>query len=443
MRKTIYLLVLFLVPIIPLSNGYANTCSGSQNTTLTWSGYNTGVSAPIIVWIHGGGWYQGCAEKEKNILEQYKQDAHSILSVHYDLINFNQTPYVDIYYFSNVINDIKEQIKLYNGGNRDIYLLGSSAGAHLALMLALQHGNELNIKKVMAYSALTDFGTLQTNLTQLSAIASTMSLANRNDSPFKTLLNNSSPSSYLKTIEFFVIHSVKDQVIPFNTQAAPFFSLAKEKGLNINGLWLNSAQHSAFKIAGTKEVIIQKTECFFFNKNCIINNTYNYKKPIISIINPVTKEYQAQFTGSQTFSESFSARILNVSPSQPAYACLEKYEAKENSLPALNCHITGSILPSSSSCFDNNGIINLENWVDIKGRHQNNPSNDKIWHIANYQNGMIWENNAKPSHTGEAQTHIAKMYWSNAPLFTTMNKDDQSISDFELITGCRKYIYAP
>lgn len=115
---------------------------------------NEGPSAskPVMVSIHGGGWYAG----DKNNFDEYKPKFFNELGMIYVSINYrlcrpysttNDGVYGDwdvtrvkfptnVQDCANALKWIRDNISNYGGNPNNINLLGHSAGAHLALLLS-------------------------------------------------------------------------------------------------------------------------------------------------------------------------------------------------------------------------------------------------------------------------------------------------------------------
>ena len=94
--------------------------------------------APIVVWIHGGGWRRG----DKRMVSSkpaYFCNRGMILAS----INYRLTPATDVRGEATDVADaihwLVEHAKEYGGDPKQIILIGHSAGAHLAALVATDH----------------------------------------------------------------------------------------------------------------------------------------------------------------------------------------------------------------------------------------------------------------------------------------------------------------
>lgn len=94
--------------------------------------------APIIVWIHGGGWRRG-DKRMVSAKPAYFCDRGMILAS----INYRLRPTTDFRGqatdVANAVRWLVEHAKEYGGDPKRIILIGHSAGAHLAALVATDH----------------------------------------------------------------------------------------------------------------------------------------------------------------------------------------------------------------------------------------------------------------------------------------------------------------
>lgn len=112
----------------------------------------SGGSRPVMVCIHGGGWFQG----DKNTFEDYKPKFFNELGMVFVNVNYrlckpysttNDNVYADwdvnrvkfpvpVQDCANALKWIQDNISDYGGDPSNINLIGHSSGAHLALLLS-------------------------------------------------------------------------------------------------------------------------------------------------------------------------------------------------------------------------------------------------------------------------------------------------------------------
>jgi acetyl esterase/lipase len=94
--------------------------------------------APIVVWIHGGGWRHG-DKRMVSAKPAYFCDRGMMLAS----INYRLTPAADVRGEATDVADairwLVDHAQEYDGDPRQIILLGHSAGAHLAALIATDH----------------------------------------------------------------------------------------------------------------------------------------------------------------------------------------------------------------------------------------------------------------------------------------------------------------
>lgn len=156
--KFIFIYIVIALYGCSSDNYYPEIISGNiQKYTIFYGEYsknqldiyttNTTAYAPVVVFIHGGGWYSG--DKSDWNLPQIKCFAQR----HYVSIsmNYRLTPEVThpqhIQDVAQAIKWIEQHIKKYGGDSSNLILIGHSAGAHLA---ALAVTNQKYLKQASA-----------------------------------------------------------------------------------------------------------------------------------------------------------------------------------------------------------------------------------------------------------------------------------------------------
>lgn len=111
----------------------------------------------VFVMVHGGGWNAGDKADFKasyDWLYQVFPNA-AIININYRLGTLGEPGY------DMQIDDIKKAIteirKPYYNVGKDLFMVGSSAGGHLAMMYAYRHDTELKVKGVCNFVGPVDF----------------------------------------------------------------------------------------------------------------------------------------------------------------------------------------------------------------------------------------------------------------------------------------------
>ena len=98
--------------------------------------------APVIVYVHGGAWIGGFKEslnfnRFNQAINTLRESGYAIVSVNYTLGKPNKSPFPDcIKDASDAVSWLTQNSALYNFDVLNIGLIGESAGAHIAMMLA-------------------------------------------------------------------------------------------------------------------------------------------------------------------------------------------------------------------------------------------------------------------------------------------------------------------
>jgi len=190
---------------------------------------------PVVVFIHGGGWANGDKNATMYMAFNAAKKGFVGVSISYRLISEGT--------FTNCIEDVKEALRFLKSKQNElpidvdrIGVWGYSAGAHLALMIALSpketfHSNTYNnydskIKTVMAVSAPTDFVSLQKERGSVRMFSESQ---NKN----LEFLKEVSPLTFINKnqIPVFMLHGTADPVVP-PYHYLNFENKCKEEGLD-------------------------------------------------------------------------------------------------------------------------------------------------------------------------------------------------------------------
>ena len=158
-------------------------------------------SAPVMIFVHGGGWYRGDKDRVYVMPQAYNELGFILISINYRLIP--EVTVVDqMHDLARAAAWTKENIGKYGGEPTRIFLMGHSAGAHLVSLLGTDEtylqaeGLALaDIKGIISLDTQTyDLATLVANLPEGSGEAYTDAFGT--DPEF---LEKMSPLSHVET----------------------------------------------------------------------------------------------------------------------------------------------------------------------------------------------------------------------------------------------------
>ena len=123
--------------------------SQSLDVYLPTSNHRAGY--PVVIYIHGGAWITGTKEainfnRFNSAINELREKGYVIISPDYTLARNGKSP------FPQCINDMYDAIEWVKGNAAtyrfdldNIGLIGESAGAHLAMMIAFGHPGDFNL----------------------------------------------------------------------------------------------------------------------------------------------------------------------------------------------------------------------------------------------------------------------------------------------------------
>lgn len=193
--------------------------------------------APVLVWVHGGGWMVGSRSRliKKGWLPLFAKEGYAVVSVGYRLSTKATFP-AQIHDVKGAIRWVRTTADEYGFDPNRVAIAGLSSGGHLAALAGVSGddpylegevgplGPSAQVDAVVALSAPTDF------LQNPSAKASTGTWLHRDGlSPEARLLGGpvterpelaqrANPVTYVNSDAppFLIVHGRKDEVVPFN-----------------------------------------------------------------------------------------------------------------------------------------------------------------------------------------------------------------------------------
>lgn len=238
MRRTVILMITTLLisymtgiaaPSGPIKNiEYAQ--AGSTNLLLDiYPAAQTGKAAPVIVWIHGGGWRNGSKDKFPGSF--LVTNGFAVVSINYRLSP--QAPYpAQLEDCKAAIRWIRANAEKYQLDPTRIAAWGASAGGHLAAMLGLtgqdrqfDKGNNLDqsseVQAVCDWSGPADLLEMDRTIGKVSDIQHTSLTMLLNGPPEENTEKAAlaSPVTWIsrakKIPPFLIVHGDEDQSVPF------------------------------------------------------------------------------------------------------------------------------------------------------------------------------------------------------------------------------------
>lgn len=117
--------------------------------------------SPVIIFLHGGGWKNGFKERFNEDYFDLIRSGYTVVSIQYSSSeNFKYPKHLED--ITSAINWIEENRENYLLDFQNINLLGTSSGAHLALLYSAQNPGKIN--KTVVLGPTTDFITFEEDL---------------------------------------------------------------------------------------------------------------------------------------------------------------------------------------------------------------------------------------------------------------------------------------
>ena len=220
--------------------------------------------APLVVGFHGGGWMAGDRSELTQgfapIVAELRANGYAFATVEYRFANAQDivfpAPLGDAYAF---VRYIKENAGLYNIDPGNIGVLGYSAGAHLAMMLA--YSTYLDISYVVSFAGPTKmFGDDPAGYPR----ATLMMVENFFGGTYEQLpelYRQGSPYYHLgrdRRVPILLVHDRADAVVPFS-QAEQMFERAAGLGIDSELLEISGVGHdiefASDRVSGRYEIM--------------------------------------------------------------------------------------------------------------------------------------------------------------------------------------------
>ncbi|MDE6859053.1 MAG: alpha/beta hydrolase [Duncaniella sp.] len=204
--------------------------SNSKQAIDIWYDGNLNLESPVVVFIHGGGWNSG----DKSVWDVSFANAFLSFGITSVSLNYRLAPHVTI---AEQLNDIDEAISwindnigFYGGDSSKIYIVGHSAGAHLAALAGLKN----DINGIICIDGGEYLNEMPDNMSEDSDYYILLK------DVFRIAIGNNEPSKY---VPYYQVESGKRHPIMLLYQAdEQYRALANEKfaeKLRLNGYYVS------------------------------------------------------------------------------------------------------------------------------------------------------------------------------------------------------------
>lgn len=126
--------------------------------------------APVVVWLHGGSWVAGDKRPVPALLDGLRERGFAVAAVNYRLTGLSSHP-AQLHDVKGAIRWLRAHAETYGLDSSRVYLVGFSAGAHLASLAALTSDDP------------TLEGDVGGNLDQSSEVGGVVAIAGASDLP--------------------------------------------------------------------------------------------------------------------------------------------------------------------------------------------------------------------------------------------------------------------
>ena len=114
---------------------YSESSGNRNQTSLDVFAPATGSDLPVIVWIHGGGWQKGDKRGAELKAKAFNEKGFVLVSINYRLhpATDYQGQGADV---AKAIKWVHDHASEFGGSSQNIFVMGHSAGAHLAALVS-------------------------------------------------------------------------------------------------------------------------------------------------------------------------------------------------------------------------------------------------------------------------------------------------------------------
>lgn len=227
--------------------------------------------APLLVHIHGGAWVEGDKSFEnqyymRSLRDSLVNNGYALISINYRLLNQDVQLEDQLNDSYNALEWIRDQAEMYHIDLDNVGIMGESAGAHLAQMLAYSDIEEtaINFKYIIDVFGPTDlnnlfktdagflvktlFKSFKPKLYQLRnhlITAMTSYDLDKDQKTTKAVLEKLSPITYMngnKRVPALIQHGDKDPIVPYG-QSVKLKKKMDEYGIENKFITVDKGNH--------------------------------------------------------------------------------------------------------------------------------------------------------------------------------------------------------
>jgi acetyl esterase/lipase len=198
---------------------------------------NRSRATKIIIYIHGGGWYQGDKGEIKDGAIYFQQQGFAFISINYRLTrtadnNVHPAQMQDI---DHVIRLIGQKQQEWSLADDQLAFFGGSAGAHLSLLYAYKYNAQRKVKAVISVSGptdLTDDVLINSKIGGFSIGAMIESYIGAPIITARTAWQEASPLNYITaaSVPTLFVHGTIDSAVPYQQSVSAYDKLKKVGG---------------------------------------------------------------------------------------------------------------------------------------------------------------------------------------------------------------------
>ena len=232
---------------------------------------NRGSDTKVIVLIHGGGWASGDKNEFADAIPSLQQhlSGYAIVNMNYRLATQASN------HFPTQENDVKDAIRfILNKADeykisKDLVLLGTSAGAHLALLQAYKHTDIIQPKAVISFFGPSDMALMYNSQSNSYYQFALGLLVGGTPATKPAVFQQSSPIHFVSALSAptLLLHGGKDGLVPVS-QSKELKNKLEKAGVPVelivypnegHGWWGTTQQDSFKKIAAFLQKHLETT----------------------------------------------------------------------------------------------------------------------------------------------------------------------------------------